>query len=74
MLTATDTCTLVGLPRAPLSGCNPSCSADPSHPCSARWLSSQTFPKHLESESEDTGEFINRIIALISVFLCSNSM
>lgn len=35
---------------APLSGCNPSGSAGPGRPCSARWLSSQTVPKHPASE------------------------
>lgn len=38
----------------PLSGCNPSGSADPSRPCNARWLSSRTFPEHPESEWERT--------------------
>ena len=56
----------VELARAPLSGCNPSGSADPSHPYNARWLSSQTFPKHPESERENMGELIHRIIVLIS--------
>lgn len=39
----------VEMARAPLSGCNPSGSEDPGHPCNARWLSSQTFQKHLSS-------------------------
>lgn len=40
--------------RKPLSGWNPSGSEDPSRPCSARLLSSQTFPQRTESEREST--------------------
>lgn len=60
---ATDTLHFIKmeLSRAPLFGCNPSGSEGPGHPCSARWLSSQTSQKHLSTIGDKKVQIYNQI-------------